>query len=269
MLISTYHNILFRLCLLFTLCTCLWFFSSNAASEIRPQDSAQFKKQLPVSATQLPADNGIIPVELQCEDAELSAANALEKLSCVIKNNTKRFIVAGTIYTTITIEKEGKSLSIGSYDTFDTFLHPDFREDHPGNMIHPRGNYRLDDLPGSFEDGVVIKAIAVRVDYVEFADHAALGPNRGGAQIIAETREGAAKYKKWLARKYDESKGSMKEIVALLDTEQPLAEELEIKTANQEHGAIMYRNYARRTYQNKGAEALTRHLKQTSASDNQ
>lgn len=264
-------RILLRLCILFTFVTCLWLFSNKAISSkiIKAQDGAKFEKQLSITTAQLQPDNGVIPIELKCEAAELSAPNTLEKLICSIKNNTSKYVTAGALYTSITVEQKEKVFSVSSYDTFDTFLHPDFREDHPNNLIPPGGDYRIDELPSSFEDSIVIREIAVRVDYVEFADNTILGPNRGGARIIAESREGAAKYKKWLARKYVESKESMKEIVPLLDRDQPLPEELEIKTSNQEHGAIMYRNFARRTYETKGAAGLSKHLKQTSTSASQ
>lgn len=262
MSISTHHNILFRLCLLFTFVTCLWFFSGRAESGTKLQDSTKFEKRIPVTTHQLPANNGIIPIELMCEDAELSAPNALEKLACVIKNKTDEYITAGALHTSLTLDKEGKSIAISSYNTFDTFLHPDFRADHPNNLLPPGGTYRLDDLPSSFDASVVIKAITVRIDYAEFADNSMLGPNRGGARIIADTREGAAKYKQWLAQQYNQSRGALERIVFLLDKHQPLPEELEIQNSNQEQGASMYRNFARRTYENKGGEDLIKHLKQ-------
>ncbi|HEV3471299.1 MAG TPA: hypothetical protein VG148_18385 [Pyrinomonadaceae bacterium] len=43
--------------------------------------------QVPVVVKQLPSENGLIPVELRCGMAHLSAPNTLEKFSCVVKNN--------------------------------------------------------------------------------------------------------------------------------------------------------------------------------------
>ena len=224
--------------------------------------------RLPVIGRQLPPENGVIPVELKCEDAELSAPNALEKLSCAIKNNTNKSISAGTIYTSFVVEKGGETIVTSDYSTFYTYLHPDFREDQRNNFILPGGERRRNELPVSFESGVVIKDVIVQIDYIEFADDTALGTNRAGARIIADTREGAAKYKNWLAQKYAQGGRSVDAIIPLLEDNQPLPEGLEFQNAAQQSGANMYRKFARRTYQTKGAEGLIRHLEKDSTSAN-
>jgi hypothetical protein len=176
-----------RLYILCTLVACLWLFASSANSTIsKSQGTQQFERSLPVVTDHLQADNGVILVELRCEAAELSAPNALEKLSCVIKNNTPSYISAGALYTSITLEKDGKPLVVSTFDTFDTFLHPDFREDHKNNLIAPRKEYRLNDLPTSYGEDTVIKGIAVKIDYIEFADNSLLGNSRGGSRIIRD-----------------------------------------------------------------------------------
>jgi hypothetical protein len=224
--------------------------------------------QIPVVSKQLPAENGVTPVELQCENAELSAPNSLEKLVCIIRNNTNKSISAGAIYTSFTLEKSGEVFVSSSYGTFDTFLHPDFREEHQNNLILPRGESRHEDLPVSYDHGIVIKAVTMGIDYIEFADHTSLGTNQAGSRIIADTREGAVKYKNWLAQKYEQSGGSLDAIVPLLEQNQSLPQELAFQTAPEEHGARMYRNFALRTYKTKGAEGLVKHLKHTKTSGN-
>jgi hypothetical protein len=264
---SINHKTLLRLCLLCTLSICLWFFSGNVTSKIKTQNPGQFERQLPVTTSQLHADDGRIPVELRCENVELSAPNELEKLTCVITNNTSGYISAGALHTSITIEDDGKPLVISTYDTFDTFLHPDFREDHKDNLIAPGKEYRLNDLPASYREGAVIKGVAVEIDYIEFADKSMLGNNRSGSRIIGELRKGAAKYKNWLAQEYKRRGGKVEALVPLIDGTQPLPE-LEIQNAEQERGAIMYRKFSWRTYTDKGADGLNKHLKETSNSTN-
>jgi len=264
---------LLRPCIMVAFIYCLWLVSGTANSEnfaaSNDPAAAQAKISIPVVSNQLDLVDGVIPVELKCENAELSAPNALEKLSCVIKNNTNEPISAGAVYTSIIVEKDGMRNVSSSYGTFDTFIHPDFREDHKNNLILPRGEYRYGDLPVSYDNGAVIKEIIVKLDYIEFADNTTLGTDQAGSRIITDARKGAAKYKNWLAHKYKESGESLEAIVALFENNQPLPEELQFQTGPEEHGARTYRNYALRTYKSKGADGLVKVLKQTKTSANE
>jgi hypothetical protein len=215
---------------------------------------------LPVQVKQLDPVSGVVPVELRCSDAQLSSPKAIERLTCTIKNNTDRFITAGTVAVAIDLERNGTELELQSYDTFDTFVHADFNEDHKNNRIRPGGEFRIDELPSSYSDGI-IKSIAVGIDYIEFADNQRAGLNRKGSQIIGDMREGASKYKAWLKIKYKESGRSVDAVSALLDRS-PSARELFLQNSNQESGADMFRKYLLRDYKEKGMEPLKRHLDQ-------
>lgn len=223
--------------------------------------------QIPVVTHQLSAENGIIPVELRCENAELSAPSALKKLSCVIKNNTNKYIAAASINISITIEKEGKTSTDSSFLTIDTFVHPDFRSEHENNFIPPKGERPFQDLPTSY-DNALIKGVEIGVDYVEFAGNSTAGPDRSGSRIINNIREGAAKYKQWLIQKYNQNGKSINAIAPLLEKDQPIPYESGIQNGDQQQGAKFYRDYARKTYKTKGAEGLIKHFKQTSTSVN-
>jgi hypothetical protein len=208
----------------------------------------------------------VIPVELRCEDAEMSAPNALEKLSCVIKNNTNKYIAAAAVNISFLTEREEKLSLDSSYLTIETFGHPDFREEHKDNLISPGGERSFQDLPTNY-DNAVIKGVTVRIDYIEFADSATtLGPNRAGSRIISNIREGAEKYKNWLVQKYNESGKSINSIIKLLEKNQPIPAELEIQNGDQQQGVIFYRNYARKTFETKGANGLSKRLSQPSTS---
>jgi hypothetical protein len=183
--------------------------------------SGQTKQlQLQVLTKQLPSENGVIPVELKCDRAELSSPNSLEKLSCVIRNNTHKAIVAGATYTSLSLERNGETFVSSEYGSFDSFLHPDFRETHKNNLILPAGEYRYTELPVGYDEGIAIKTVTMTIDYIEFADHTSLGTNRAGWRMISEARHGAADYKNWLAKKYEET-GSLDAIVGLLDQDAP------------------------------------------------
>lgn len=147
---SQYSKVIFRLCILCALVSCLWLLSTKS------QTRTQFEKEIPVIANQLQSENVIVPVELRCENAKLSTPNSIESLSCVIKNNTNKYISAGALYTSITMEKGGQEIVLSTFDTFDTFVHPDFREEHKDNLVAPGREYVLNQLPTSYDD-VVIK----------------------------------------------------------------------------------------------------------------
>lgn len=259
------HKTILKLCILFVLATCLWFFSSKATS--RSQHPEQFESQIPVTVSQLQQDKGVIPVELKCENAELSAPDTIKKLSCLIKNNTNKYISAATINILINLEKEGKPSLDSSFLTIETFMHPDFHEEHKNNLIPPGGESHVEDLQTRY-DNAVLKGVTVQIDYVEFSNATPLGPNRAGSRIISNIREGAAKYKDWLVQKYIQNGRSINAIIPLLDKSQPLPSELDIQNGDQQEGLIIYRNYARKTYEAKGAEGLIKYLERASPSVN-
>jgi len=257
-------NFLLKLGIMITFIYCLsvsWTVDSQNLAKTNNQAQPQGKTFIPVDADQLKVVDGVVPVELNCGSAELSAPNALEKIPCVIRNNTNKAISAGAVYTSIILEKDGLRHVDSNYGTFDTFLHPDFREDHKNNLVLPGGEYPYHDLPSSYDSGVIIKSVIVKIDYIEFADRTALGVNQAGSRIISDTRAGAAKYKNWLVKKYERSGRSVNAILPLLEQNEALQQELEFQTGPEESGARMYRNFARRTYKSKGSEGLALHLK--------
>jgi hypothetical protein len=227
-----------------------------------PLDVQQAKGlRLQVITKQLPPENGVNPVELKCVDAELSSPNALEKLSCVLINKTSKPISAGAIYTSMNVEKEGVLSVSSDYVMFDTFIHPDFRNEHRNNLFLPGQEYPQDKLPVTYDFGIVIKSVIVGIDYIEFADKTSLGPNQAGSRIISDSRLGAAKYKNWLVQRYDQAGKSLAAVIPLLDGNEELPEELGFQTGSELGGARMYRNFARRTYKTEGAEGLLKYLK--------
>src|SRR2546422_10868455 len=115
-----------KLLTLGVLAVCWWVFSGSAAS---PQKTNE-PRSLQVKTRQLDPVEGSLPVELTCEDAKLIGSGRIGQLTCVIKNKSFAPIVAGTLQVSITIDANGKEESVSGYQTFETFLHPDFREDN-------------------------------------------------------------------------------------------------------------------------------------------
>lgn len=245
----------------------------SAASKVRHTEQnrssstidTKQRLRLKVVTNQLASENGTVLVELECKDAELSALNALERLPCVLRNKTTKPISAGVIYTSMHLEKEGVSSVSSDYIMFDTFLHPDLRNERKNSLFLPGEEYPQNKLPVVYDANVVITGITVGIDYLEFDDETSLGGNQAGQRIISDTRLGAAKYKNWLVQRYDQAGQSVAAVITLLDADETLPE-LGFQTGPELSGARMYRNLARRTYKTKGAEGLLKQLKNTKSS---
>lgn len=244
-----------------TLLVLLVFVSSTLTSNILENSrsaSSEQAKTLPVTVLPMSGDSGQQEAELACDDVHLSAPNSIHKLSCVLKNRSAKSITAGTLAVTINLEVHGRIESITTYDTFDSFLHPDFRRQHATNQIRPGETYRLDIGPVGYDGKVV--SIAAALDYVEFLDGSTTDPQAIGARIVSNLREGATKYKRWLAQKFTEKQKSVDAIVPLLYDRQNLPSELMLSNSDQQQGARLYRDHARRSYEKKGRAVLAEEL---------
>ncbi|HEX8458953.1 MAG TPA: hypothetical protein VF656_16790 [Pyrinomonadaceae bacterium] len=184
-----------------------------------------------------------------------------------MRNNTNKYITAMTINSSVVIEADGHASGNSEFFSLVPLAHPDFRDERKSYLIAPGEEIHVPFLPTSYETAV-IKEVIAQLDYVEFADKTALGPNRAGARIIADIRDGAAKYKEWLTEKYNGSGKSASAISSLLDKGLPLPTEIENLNSHQQEGAIIYRNYARKTFETKGAEALIKQLERKYTSIN-
>jgi hypothetical protein len=223
------------------------------------QTTAQDATRLPVAVTQLPSADGVPPVSLRCEDAELSAANAIEKIPCFIKNNSNKQVSAANIAYSVTTAKGGREAADLSYLTIETFVHPDLRAARADNRIPPHGESPIGSTSTTYDDAVVT-ALAVWIDYVEFEDGTTLGQDRAGSRILSGIRSGAAKYKAWLADKYKQKGNSIEGIVPLIEGEFAPGE-LGIQNGDEEQGATIYQNYARRVRLARGERGLGEFLK--------
>src|SRR5438132_5560189 len=231
---SDIHRVVSRLVVLALLVSCLALFATgkvrtlfpgiNAirrpSSVVAPNIEAKATNQQPgvisVVVRQLDPENGVIPVELQCAAAQLSAPNALDRVPCILRNNTRKPITAATIAVAVTINTNGNISSSSSFLTIETLVHADIQRDHPNNLIPPGGQTPAEPVSETY-DNAVIEKVEMSVDYVEFADNATMGPDNGGSRIIADIRKGAAKYKNWLAQKYERSGMSLPAVTPLLE----------------------------------------------------
>lgn len=201
-------------------------------------------------------DSAGCSVELSCEDAKLVGSERINELSCSILNKASKPIIAGTIITSIVVEENGADNLITGYQSFDTFLHSDFRADHTHNAVVTGDSYGLYQPPTTFPSGTV-KEIKVQIDYIEFADNTICGPNRAGAGIVIGMRAGAKKYKKWLVQRY--RRDGLVPTLDLLNRDES-ASEIGLGNVDEASGASMYRKYLRRVYLSRGQQEVSKRL---------
>jgi hypothetical protein len=222
------------------------------------QDLGQGAKKIQVETRQLPPEGGVIPVELKCGQAELSAPNALDSVPCVIRNNTGRLVKAVGVTETITTERDGITSTLSSSTVIDAFVHPDINAERGGKLIPPGQEINAGGLPASYSG--MIKGVVLAVGYVEFDGGIDTGPDiTAFRRKIAEFRSGAAKYKKWLAQQFNRRDKKVSELTALLERE-PTPEETGAENNNEAEGASVYRNFALKVKKEKGVRALAEQL---------
>jgi hypothetical protein len=226
--------------------------------------STTIRSQSPEPATikvvtnQLPAKDGVIPIEIVQPTISSSAPNKLEDFIYIIRNNSARAIRAVAVSKTITYEEGGQLYITSRYSMMDFAFHPDMgsaRLFQPGTQASMEAGGPL-----SFSEGVVIKEITLKVDYASYDDNTAYGPGREGERRINAMRDGARKYKDWLGQNYIRGGKSLATILPLMQAP-GLPEELKL-SLDQTLGADRYRLYLLQTLQTKGTADVEKYFKQ-------
>ncbi len=217
-----------------------------------------YTSQITPVVKSLRSANGAVVADLRCGEVFLTTAGRVENLSCTLKNNTDKTILAANVEYLITLESGGKKFTDTRVYTFDAYFHPDFYE--VNKAILPGGERIVESHgPMSYEDSTV-KEIEVEVDYVEFEDKTSLGDSEKAAQTIADIRSGAAKYKAWLSRKYTEHGKSAEALAHLLTQNRPGPGELVVAGQYEEQGARVYRIRLRKIAETQGASEIHKYL---------
>jgi len=227
------YKIVFRLVILAFLSVTLWIVYA------RPVRTQQDGRSIPITITGQPeAVNGIIPIEIKCGPAHFRAPNTLERFNCSLKNNSAQSVSAANVVYSVILDTSAGTTTQAYNCTLDALVHPDFKL---SNKLVTPGEQADVGTPGptSYSDGI-IKEVLISLDYVEFEDGTVLGPDHEGSRLIGLTRQGAVKYKKWLREQYKQSGNSVQAIVPLLESSQPLPQEVNL-TESEEPGANAYR----------------------------
>lgn len=241
---SITYKLIYRLLVLVGLSLCLWAVSARTKSQ---QQVDQF---IPVVITeQLEAKNGVVPVDIRCGQARLTAPNRLEEFQCSFKNNTNLNITAANAIYSIVLDQNG-SVSRDTYSrTAETLVHPDFsatsKRIGPGDEsdLGPPG-------PISYTSGVIVKGVEISIDFVEFENGTTLGPDKQGSSIIKAMRAGAGKYREWIKRQYKLAGSSVAAISSDIESDQSLPGDLRFADPNEELGARGYQIRLRKLLHN-------------------
>jgi hypothetical protein len=228
--------------------------TATSTVRIEPGLKQETDVELPVKTEQLQAEGGIAPVVLSCGTAGVTASNRLNGFSCTLVNNTGKVIVAANLSYSIVYEQDGKESRDTRFHTLVTSIHPDFYD--KAKSIPPGGTSVINSVSLTYEDSK-IKEVGIYIDYVEFEDGTGLGPNQNGSRFIKDFRDGASKYKKLLAEKYQEK--SIDAAIELLQSDNPLPES-EFKSSYQEQGASFYRRRLRKINETRGRAEVQKYL---------
>jgi hypothetical protein len=206
----------------------------------------------------LPAKDGVIPIEIVQPMVVSTAPNKLDDLTYTLKNNSGKAVIALALIRTIAYEEGGKVYSHSVYSTMDAAFHPDVS----GKAFLPGNQMSMEAAgPVGFDDDVVIREITLTIDYVSYSDQTSYGSGGEGERRINAMREGARRYKGWLAHKYSRAGKSLATILPVIQT--PTIPEVLKLDSDQKMGADRYRLQLINTLQKKGAADVEGYLKRT------
>ena len=203
----------------------------------------------------LPAKNGVVAIEIIQPVVVSSAPNKLDDLTYTLRNNSGKAVIALAVIRTMAYEEGGKVYAHSVYSTIDTAFHPDAA----GKPFLPGNQMSMESAgPVGFDDAVVIKEITLTIDYVSYADQTSYGSGGEGERLINAMREGARRYKSWLAHEYSRAGKSLATILPLIQTP-TIPEDLKLDS-DQKMGADRYRLQLLNTLQKKGAADVESYL---------
>jgi hypothetical protein len=217
-------------------------FAWQRSTGFQSRDAATIK----VVINQPPTKDGVVPIEIIQPTIVSSAPNKLDDLTYTLRNNSGKPVIAIALVKTISYEEDGKAYAQSRYSTVDAGFHSDV-----GGRPFLHGTQMSMESAGplSFNEGVVIKEITLTVEYVSGGE---------GERRINAMREGARRYKGWLAQKYSRAGKSLATILPVIET-RSIPEELNLDS-DQTMGADRYRLQLLKTFKTKGAADVENYL---------
>lgn len=241
-----------RLFALLLLTLSLWMITASVAK------TPEAEQHIPVRITkQLEVVGGVIPAEIYCGTALVRPSNEVE-FTCRLRNNSRKKITAAAAIYSVVIEQSGVETrddhSFVSVNLVGAQFEGLDRATGPGEEI-PIGP------PGPISYGDArIKGVEIGIEFVEFEADLTLGEGGKGTQVVKDFREGAAKYRGWIKRKYEAGRKSGNVIAPLLESGEPLPTEAGLSNQNQEFGAKAYRRMLKKKSDAGGQAEVDRFL---------
>ena len=118
----------------------------------RPVRTQQDDRSIPITITGQPeAVNGIVPIEIKCGPAHLSAPNSLDRFNCSLKNNSAQSVTAANVVYSVILDTIAGTTTQAYNRTFDALVHPDFKLSKQFDL---------------FADGIEVECLDVEIDDV-------------------------------------------------------------------------------------------------------
>lgn len=208
------------------------------------------RREVKVLVKQLETErNGDVPVEIIQATATSSASNVLDDVTYVLKNNSGKPISAVAVTKKVLYRENGKLYGNSRCSTVDFSFHPDMAD---AKLFMPNTQMPME-APGPMDlgEGTIIENVKLKIEYVQYVGAAPYGAGTEGEQRINSQRNGAKKYREYLAKTFSEAGQSLVTVVPLLE-EQSYPEELKL-SQDENLGADRYRRYLLKTLRTKGA----------------
>ncbi len=225
---------------------------SRIASRQMPQQAG-----IKVLLDQLPAIQGVVPVEILRPSVSSNAPNQVEDVTYVVRNNMDKAISALAVRKTVVYMQGGRVSTLSTCSTSDYAFHPDVSGPR---LFGPHTEESMDSAgPMRFEDDVTVKEVRLQVDYVLFENKTVIGKGSEGEKKIDSMRLGARKYKAWLVQRYARSGKSLVAILPLLQADH-VPGGLDLDDIDQTLGAERYRLHLLKKFQTAGASEVEAYL---------
>ena len=230
-----------------------WRINPNANPKVQEAKNLEVK----VVVQQIETTPNGVPVEIIQETARSSAPHVLDDVTFVLRNNSGKPISAVAVTKKVLYRENGKLYENLRYSMVDFSFLPDMADAKP---FMPNTQTAMEAAgPMDFGEGTIIESVKLKIEYVQYIGATPYGAGTEGEQRIKSQRNGAKKYKEYLARNFSEAGQSLVTVVPLLE-EQGYPEELKL-SQDENVGADRYRRYLLKTLRTKGAVEVEKVLK--------
>ena len=181
----------------------------------------------------------------------------LDDVTYFLKNNSGKPISAVAVTKKVLYRENGKLYGNLRHSMVDFSFPPDVAQ---AKAFMPNTQIPMEASgPMNFGEGTIIESVELKIEYVQYVGAAPYGAGTEGERQINSHRNGAKKYREYLAKTFSEAGQSLVTVVPLLE-EQSYPEELKL-LQGETPGANQYRRYLLKMLRTKGAADVEKALK--------